>query len=73
MVDWDLDIAMDNSYNVIVKGYDPFLIIYSKRGWFAHDPSQPLEEHEVVSMLYHYEDKEEYDKCVELKKVIDEI
>lgn len=71
--EWDLDTAMTNSYNVIVRNFDPFLIITHGRGWFGHDPTGVLDVKDVESVLYYFEDMEDYEKCIELKKVIDEL
>tara|TARA_R100001509_G_scaffold152105_1_gene111949 strand:+ start:591 stop:833 length:243 start_codon:yes stop_codon:yes gene_type:complete len=73
MDEWDLDIAMMNSYNIIVKGYDPFVIISDGDGWFAHDPTKELNPLDVEYILYYFEDNEDYEKCIELKKIIDEL
>ena len=55
------------------KKLRPFLIITHGRGWFGHDPTGVLDVKDVESVLYYFEDMEDYEKCIELKKVIDEL
>ena len=68
--EWDLDRAMLNSYNLIFRGYDPFLIIHSQQGWFAHDPSEKVQIEDLEGMLEYYEDLEDYIKCKEIQEYI---
>ena len=67
---WDIDIAMNNSYNVIVNQYDAFLIIKTGKGWFAHNPREELNIEDVYGILEYFEDQEDFDKCKELNKII---
>lgn len=71
-MDWDLDTAMMNSYNVIIRQYDPFLIIIYGESIFAHNPSEQLELYDVESVLAYFEAEEEYDKCREISDFIKE-
>ena len=70
---WDIDIAMNNSYNVIVNQYDAFLIIKTGKGWFAHNPGEELNTEDIYGILEYFEDQEDFDKCRELNKIINEI
>tara|TARA_R100001443_G_scaffold40029_1_gene53418 strand:+ start:9262 stop:9504 length:243 start_codon:yes stop_codon:yes gene_type:complete len=70
---FDLGIAMENSYNVIVRGFDPFIIINDGVGWFAHDPTDELLPVDVQGILYYFEDEDDFEKCIELKAIIDEL
>jgi hypothetical protein len=70
---FDLDIAMENSYNVIVRGFDPFIIISEGPGWFAHDPTDNLNPIDVQGILYYFEEEEDFERCIELKNIIDEL
>jgi len=68
--EWDLDTAMNNSYNLIFRGFDPFLIIFNDNGWFAHDPSEDVRQEDLEGMLEYYEEIEDYSKCREIKNYI---
>ena len=67
---WDIKIAMENSYNVLIKQYDVFIIIQGGRGWFAHDPSSDTQLEDVLGILEYYEEEEDYIKCRELNELI---
>ena len=69
--EWDLDTAMINSYNVIVRNFDPFLS--SLMEGVGLSMTGVLDVKDVESVLYYFEDMEDYEKCIELKKVIDEL
>ena len=63
---------MLNSYFVIIRGYDPFLIINKGRGFFAHDPSTDLDIYDLEGMLIYFEEQEDYTKCIEINEFIKE-
>lgn len=65
-----LDIAMRNSYEVIVNEMDVEEIIIKDFGYLVHNPNLPLKLEEVEIMLEYFESIEEYEKCIELKKII---
>ena len=71
-MDWDLHRAMLNSYYVIIRDYDPYLIITKGRGFFAHDPSSELVLYDIEGLLEYFEEKEDYVKCQEIKNFINE-
>ena len=71
-MDWNLHRAMLNSYYVIIRGYDPLLIIHKGRGFFAHDPSEDLLQDDIEGVLEYFEEQEEYDKCIEISEFIKE-
>ena len=75
-----LDNALYNSYLVLTKKYT-FEEIMDGKGskfsdkdhnvsFFAHDPESEIEDEIIEIMLQHYEDKEDYEKCVEIKEYI---
>ena len=75
-----LDNALYNSYLVLTKKYT-FEEIMDGKGsefgdkdhnvsFFAHDPESEIEDEIIEIMLQHYEDKEDYEKCIEIKEYI---
>ncbi len=44
---FNLHRAMLNSYYVIIRGYDPYLVMSKGEGFFAHDPPNDLEKEDV--------------------------
>ena len=64
--------SMVNSYNVIIRGYDPILMIRRGKGYFAHNPKEELDKEEVLGILEFFEEEEDYMKCVELDNFIKE-
>lgn len=69
----DLHNAMLNSYDIIVKDYDAGLIMEQRGAWFAHDIYNPIDIDDIEGLIMYFEDEEDYEKCLELKKVIDRI
>lgn len=67
---WNLHRAMLNSYYVIIRGYDPYLIIAKGGGFFAHDPTGDLDKEEVEGVLIYFEEEEDYAKCQEINDFI---
>tara|TARA_R100000664_G_scaffold782_3_gene2294 strand:- start:1290 stop:1598 length:309 start_codon:yes stop_codon:yes gene_type:complete len=71
--------AFDNSYLVITKKAT-FEELLDRRDEFSHvgtkavliyDPSEGWGTDEVEDMIDYYEELEEYEKCAELKKILD--
>ena len=69
-MDIDIHQAMLNSYYLIIRDYDPFLLITHGEGVFAHDPSGELDREDVENLLLYFEDEEDYDKCKEIVEFI---
>jgi hypothetical protein len=75
-----IDIAFENSYLMLTKRktfdelleqeYDEFLLEDFSIGLFAHDPQEDVDDEIVELMIEHFEEKEEYEKCLEIKKVM---
>jgi|TARA_R100000664_G_C2753712_1_gene141151 hypothetical protein len=63
---------MLNSYYVIIRGYDPYLMMSKGRGFFAHDPTNDLEKKDVEGVLIYFEEEEDYIKCQEINNFIKE-
>tara|TARA_B100001057_G_C22836717_1_gene945457 strand:+ start:2091 stop:2318 length:228 start_codon:yes stop_codon:yes gene_type:complete len=63
--------AMINSYKVIIEGIEPSIIIESNKGYFIHHPSDEVEIETLEVLLEFFEREEEYDKCIKLKKFIE--
>ena len=71
-MNWNLHRAMLNSYYVIIRGYDPYLMMLKGRGFFAHDPTNDLEKKDVEGVLIYFEEEEDYIKCQEINNFIKE-
>lgn len=66
--------AFTNSFDVIVKKKDPYPFIEEEGDVvFAHDIAKPLRIDQLHYMLGYWENVEEYEKCAELKNLIDEL
>lgn len=68
-----LDISMRNSYDVIINNVDAGEIVITDFGYFAHDFTRPLRKAEVTNMLYYFQSIEEYEKCIEIQKLLETI
>jgi len=66
-----LDVAMRNSYDIIVNQMDAGEILITDFGFLVHNPAKPLKKEEVTNMIYYFQSIEEYEKCIELKKIVD--
>ena len=69
--------AFENSYKVITKKitFEQLLNIKSSFGQKAaliYDPSEGWDDMVLEDMIYYFEEEEEYEKCAELKKILDE-
>lgn len=73
--------AFVNSYNIIVSGKsledfleDLEIKLINLDIIFAHDPTTPLTKFELIFLLTHFEDEEDYERCAVLDKILrDEI
>ena len=69
--------AFENSYKVITKKIT-FEELMSLKGVFGqkailiYDPSEGYNEIVLEDMIHYFEDEEEYEKCAELKKILDD-
>jgi hypothetical protein len=63
--------AMINSYNLIIK--DIYIDVKNilEDGWFAHDINNPLKREVLENMLQYFMDIEDYEKCQDIKNVLD--
>ena len=63
--------AMINSYNLIIK--DIYIDVKNilRDGWFAHDINNPLKREVLENMLQYFKDIEDYEKCHDIKNVLD--
>tara|TARA_B110000003_G_scaffold126918_1_gene129000 strand:+ start:359 stop:607 length:249 start_codon:yes stop_codon:yes gene_type:complete len=63
--------AMINSYNLIIK--DIYIDVKNilEDGWFAHDINNPLKREVLENMLQYFKDIEDYEKCHDIKNVLD--
>ena len=65
--------AMINSYNLIIK--DIYIDVKNilRDGWFAHDINNPLKREVLENMLQYFKDIEVYEKCHDIKNVLDNL
>ena len=66
-----LDIAMRNSYEVLVNGIDEGDFDFSEFIFFAHNPGSRFKKKEIEGMLIYFTEIEEYEKCIKLKEKLD--
>tara|TARA_R110002012_G_scaffold218587_2_gene389908 strand:- start:9802 stop:10107 length:306 start_codon:yes stop_codon:yes gene_type:complete len=69
-MNWNLHRAMLNSYFVIIRDYDPYLLMKNNSGFFAHDPTSSLNKEDVEGVLSYFEEEEDYVKCKEINNFI---
>ena len=82
MEEWELerkmlDLAYQNSYLILTKqtSFEDLMIDNHRDGKsavLAHDPHEGATYKEVDNLIFHYEKQEDYEKCAELKKVLDD-
>lgn len=71
-----MDAAFENSYKLVtkkatlteltsLKGLTPSSSI------LIYDPTEGFDSEVLEDMIWHFEDREEYEKCAELKKILD--
>ena len=68
--------AFENSYKVITKKltFEQLLDlkgVFGQKAILIYDPSEGYDELVLEDMIHYYEDEEEYEKCAELKKILD--
>tara|TARA_R110002051_G_scaffold101848_2_gene172976 strand:+ start:1061 stop:1357 length:297 start_codon:yes stop_codon:yes gene_type:complete len=68
--------AFENSYKVITKRKTFEELIDTKtsigtRAILIYDPSEGYDEFTLEDMIDYFEEDEEYEKCAELKKILD--
>jgi hypothetical protein len=68
--------AFENSYKVVTKKmtFEELLNVKSTFGQHAiliYDPGEGWDEQVIEDLIYYFEDEEEYEKCAELKKILD--
>jgi hypothetical protein len=68
--------AFENSYKVVTKKttFEELMNVKSAFGQQAiliYDPGDGWDEQVVEDLIHYFEDEEEYEKCAELKKILD--
>tara|TARA_B100000902_G_C27142225_1_gene829291 strand:- start:158 stop:457 length:300 start_codon:yes stop_codon:yes gene_type:complete len=67
--------AFNNSFLVITKrdNFENLLASAStkERAIMAHNPTEEPDVETLENMMYYFEDLEEYEKCAEIKKILD--
>tara|TARA_R110002051_G_C8681411_1_gene491840 strand:- start:6 stop:311 length:306 start_codon:yes stop_codon:yes gene_type:complete len=71
-----LELAYDNSYRLLTDKctFEDLMVdnhSHGRSAVLAHDPHEGATYEEVFNILFHYELHEEYEKCAELKPVLD--
>jgi hypothetical protein len=69
--------AFENSYKVITKKttFEELMTLkgaFGQRAVLIYDPSEGWDELVLEDMIHYFEDEEEYEKCAELKKILDD-
>jgi hypothetical protein len=68
--------AFENSYKVVTKKitFDQLLElkgVFGQQAILIYDPSEGWDDRVIEDLIYYFEDEEEYEKCAELKKILD--
>ena len=70
--------AFENSYKIVTKKmtFDELLDVTSVFGHkiqaiLIYDPSEGWDDDVLIDLIQYFEDEEEYEKCAELKKILD--
>ena len=68
--------AFENSYKIITKKttFEELMNVKSAFGQKAiliYDPSEGWDDDVLIDLIQYFEDEEEYEKCAELKKILD--
>ena len=68
--------AFENSYKVITKKitFDKLLeakSLFGQRAILIYDPAEGWDDMVLEDMIDYFEEEEEYEKCAELKKILD--
>ena len=73
MTEETLDIAMINSFNVIVLDYDWEDIIDGKTPYFAHNMARRIpSKRELENILKYFIETEDYERCASLQRYMKE-
>jgi len=62
------EVAVRNSYEVIINNKDAIELLGEDEGYFIHLPFEPLNKDVLDDMLEFFEEVEEYEKCIKIKK-----
>ena len=65
--------SMVNSYNVIIRGYDPILMIRGGKGYFAHNPKEELLPKSLAKSLLYFFSKDSDENVASIPKTISDI
>tara|TARA_X000000950_G_scaffold206313_1_gene248228 strand:+ start:548 stop:781 length:234 start_codon:yes stop_codon:yes gene_type:complete len=69
----NIQFAMLNSYDVIVNNVPVEDILATTMPFIAHNPFAEPRIEDMMGMLEYFEEQEDYEKCIKIKKIIDEI
>lgn len=69
----NIHFAMLNSYDVIVNDIPIEDILVTSMPFIAHNPFSHPSVEDLEGMLEYFEEQEDYEKCIKIKKIIDEI
>ncbi len=68
-----LDLAYRNSFYVVTGTVPVEEIIQSKNSYLIHNPALPVKKETIKKMMDYFAKEEEYEKCIMLKEVINEV
>tara|TARA_B100000902_G_scaffold362116_1_gene380155 strand:- start:392 stop:694 length:303 start_codon:yes stop_codon:yes gene_type:complete len=68
--------AFENSYKIITKKttFEELMNVknaFGQRAILIYDPVDGWDKDVIEDLIYYFEDEEEYEKCAELKKILD--
>lgn len=67
----DLEKAYNNSYLLATKQVKYEDLLVDKEVFFIHNPDSEITEYDLKKMIRYYESIEYYERCAELKKILD--
>ena len=67
-----LDIAMTNSFNIIILGYDWEEIVDSSEPYFAHNVAKRIHNRkDLNNLLEYFTEAQDYKRCIAIKTYLD--
>jgi hypothetical protein len=69
----NIQFAMLNSYDVIVNKIPVEDILATTMPFIAHNPFAEPRKEDLLGMLEYFEEEEDYEKCIRIKEIIDDI
>lgn len=69
LAEYFVEMAYENSFLVLTDSLTVTDVMSSEHPFFAHAPLSPIDEDTINSLIKHFEEREDYEKCAILKKI----